>query len=59
MEKLMRFFKKDEEGVTAIEYSLIAALIGVAIVVTVMAVGGSVNEVFGNVSEILDDAITS
>ena len=54
----MRFFK-DEEGVTAIEYSLIAALIGVAIVVTVMAVGGSVNEVFGNVSEILDDAITS
>ena len=52
----MRFFK-DEEGVTAIEYSLIAALIGVAIVVTVMAVGGSVNAVFNNVSETLDGAL--
>ena len=57
MEKLMRFFKKDEEGVTAIEYSLIAALIGVAIVVTVMAVGGSVNDVFANVSTTLNSAL--
>ena len=57
MEKLMRFFKKDEEGVTAIEYSLIAALIGVAIVVTVMAVGGSVNDVFANVSTTLNGAL--
>ena len=58
MEKLMRFFKKDEEGVTAIEYSLIAALIAVAIVLMVMAVGDNVNYVFNNVAAILNDAVT-
>lgn len=34
----MRFFK-DEEGVTAIEYSLIAALIALVIVVAVTGIG--------------------
>ena len=38
MEKLMRFFK-DEEGVTAIEYGLIAALIAIVIVAAVTLVG--------------------
>jgi pilus assembly protein Flp/PilA len=36
MEKIKRFFK-EEEGVTAIEYGLIASLIAVAIIV---ALGG-------------------
>lgn len=36
-------FAKDEEGVTAIEYGLIAALIAVAIIVAVTAVGGNLN----------------
>ena len=57
MEKLMRFFKRDEEGVTAIEYSLIAALIAIVIVVVVTAVGGSVNDVFQNVSDVLSTAV--
>ena len=52
MEKLMRFFK-DEEGVTAIEYSLIAALIAIVIIVMVMATGESVSEVFSKVSSAL------
>ena len=54
MEKLMRFFKKDEEGVTAIEYSLIAALIAIVIIVMVTLVGDSVNNVFSLVASALN-----
>ena len=39
-------FINDEEGVTAIEYALIAAGIAIAIVATVYLVGGAVNEKF-------------
>ena len=56
MEKLMRFFKKDEEGVTAIEYSLIAALIAIVIIVMVTLAGESVSGLFSQVSSALDAA---
>lgn len=49
MEKLKRFFKS-EEGVTAIEYGLIAALIAVAIIVAVTAVGGGLSNTFNSVA---------
>jgi pilus assembly protein Flp/PilA len=49
MERIKKFFK-EEEGVTAIEYGLIAALIAIAIVVTVSAVGVQLNTVFSRVS---------
>lgn len=39
-------FAQDEEGVTAIEYGLIAALIAVAIIVAVTAVGANLTTVF-------------
>lgn len=42
-------FARDEEGVTAIEYGLIAALIAVVIVVAVTAVGTKLNTVFQSV----------
>lgn len=42
-----RFFK-DEEGVTAIEYGLIAALIAVAIIVGIGLVGTNLNTLFTN-----------
>ena len=41
MKTLFARFAKDESGVTAIEYGLIAALIGVVIIVGATAVGGS------------------
>ncbi|MBW2664172.1 MAG: Flp family type IVb pilin [Deltaproteobacteria bacterium] len=53
MEKLMRFFKRDEEGVTAIEYSLIAALIAIIIIIAVTITGQSVNNVFEAVANAL------
>jgi len=49
MEKLKKFFK-EEDGVTAIEYGLIAALIAVAIIVAVTAVGTGLNNTFTKVS---------
>jgi len=48
-----RRFLRDEEGVTAIEYGLIAALIAVAIIIAVTAVGTNLNTVFNNVANAL------
>ena len=55
MKKLMRFLK-DEEGVTAIEYALIAALIAVVIIVAVTAAGGSLKSTFETVQSALETA---
>jgi pilus assembly protein Flp/PilA len=52
MKKLMRFLK-EEDGVTAIEYGLIAALIAVAIIVAVTAVGTDLNSTFNAVATAL------
>jgi pilus assembly protein Flp/PilA len=49
METLMRFLK-DEEGVTAIEYGLIAALIAVAIIAAVETVGGNLGGTFDSIA---------
>lgn len=48
-----RKFLRDEEGVTAIEYALIAALIAVAIIVTVSAVGTQLNNTFQKIANCL------
>lgn len=49
-------FLKDESGATAIEYGLIAALIAVAIIGGVTALGNSANATFNTVSDSLDTA---
>ena len=49
MEKLFKFFK-DEEGASAVEYGLLVALIAIAIIVTVTAVGTKLNSTFTSVS---------
>jgi pilus assembly protein Flp/PilA len=49
MQKLWKLLK-EEEGVTAIEYGLIAALIAVAIITTVSAVGSGLNTTFTSVA---------
>ena len=50
MKKLMRFFK-DEDGVTAVEYGIMVALVAMAIVVTVTSMGGSLNTLFTKVND--------
>jgi pilus assembly protein Flp/PilA len=43
---LMARIRRDEEGATAIEYGLLAALISVAIIVAVIAVGDQLFNTF-------------
>ena len=45
-----RQFLQDEEGVTAIEYGLIAALIAVVIIVGAGAVGTNLNALFNRIA---------
>ena len=52
MKSFMKFLK-DEEGVTAIEYGLIAALIAVVIVVAVKSVGTNLVTLFNKVAACL------
>jgi pilus assembly protein Flp/PilA len=49
MEKMIRFFK-DEEGATAVEYGLIAALIAVVIIGAVTALGTNIRDAFQSVA---------
>lgn len=46
----IRKFVKNSKGATAIEYGLIAALIAVAAVSAMGALGGKLNSTFNNVS---------
>ena len=50
---LMFHLLKDEKGATAIEYGLIAALISVAIITAVTAVGTNLNSTFNSVASAL------
>ncbi len=49
----MTYLVKDEEGVTAIEYGLIAFLIAVVIIAAVTAVGTALQGVFNSIAAAL------
>ncbi len=53
MKQLMHRFFKEEAGVTAIEYGLIAGLIAVAIATTVGTVGTDLSALFSTIARIL------
>ena len=46
MLKLIKRFLKEEDGVTAIEYGLIAGLIAVVIILVLVTVGTELNRIF-------------
>ena len=50
-------FVREENGVTAIEYGLIAALIAVAIITALTLLGQSLSANFGEIQTAVDDAI--
>jgi pilus assembly protein Flp/PilA len=52
----LRVFAKDESGATAIEYGLIAALVAVAAIVGMQALGTQLNGIFNTVAGQLEDA---
>ncbi|GJL93898.1 MAG: pilus assembly protein [Hyphococcus sp.] len=49
MKTLIKRFSADEDGATAIEYGLIAALIAVAIIAAVQSVGTTLSETFSEI----------
>lgn len=49
----------DESGATAIEYGLIAALVSVAAIAALTAMGSSLDSMFTSVSNKLNDAVNS
>ena len=51
MTNLLKRFKNDESGATAIEYGLIAALIALAIVAGAGALGTGLDEQFDNIAK--------
>ena len=53
MKKMIADFLSDEEGATAIEYGLIAALIGVAVIAAVRAVGTNLSRTFSSIESAL------
>lgn len=58
MRNLLHRFIRQDDGATAIEYGLIAALIAVAIVAALLLLGPQLATVFGTVSTSLGTAAT-
>ena len=56
--QFIRSLIRDESGATAIEYGLIAALVSVAAIAALSAMGDSLDSMFTKVSTELDNATT-
>jgi pilus assembly protein Flp/PilA len=59
MLKLFGRFFSDESGATAIEYGLIAALVSVAAILALTALGTELSNIFNTVKSTLEDAQAS
>ena len=55
---MLQKFLQDESGATAIEYGLLAALIAVAAITALQAVGNELSTTFSTVSTTLGDSNT-
>ena len=55
---IFRQFADDESGATAIEYGLIAALVSVAAITALNAMGSSLNTMFTSVASTLNAAVS-
>ena len=55
LDTLVKFYN-DESGATAIEYGLIAALVSVAAIGALTAMGTSLRDMFQTVADALDNA---
>jgi pilus assembly protein Flp/PilA len=59
MRRIIALVMKNKAGATAIEYGLIAALVSVAAIGALEAMGGSLNQMFGTVDTELQDAVAA
>ncbi|ALX16769.1 pilus assembly protein [Burkholderia cepacia JBK9] len=53
------WFVEDQDGVTAIEYGLIAALIAIGIIAALTTVGTDLKTVFSTVADDLDSVVAA
>lgn len=53
---MVKTFLKCEDGATAIEYGLIAALIAVAVIAAIQAVGETLSDTFGEIDDGLQNS---
>ncbi len=59
MRKLLKKLRADDEGATAIEYGLIAALVAIALIAALGNVGDALSDIFGTVETQVDTANTN
>lgn len=59
MTKILSRFLTDESGATAIEYGLIAAIVGVGIIVGLGNLKDGLNTVFGDIQDKLEEGTGS
>ncbi len=57
MTKFLTKLRRNEEGATAIEYGLIAALVAIGLITALGALGGSLSTIFGEASTTLDTSV--
>lgn len=57
MKKFLRALKRDERGVSAIEYAILAGIIVVVVAGAVVGFGDQIGELFGNASDSLDTVV--
>lgn len=55
MKNMIMSFINDESGATMVEYAILVALIAVAVIATVVILGGQINTAFQNVVTCLQD----
>jgi len=55
MSRIVTRFWQDDSGATAIEYGLIAAIIGLGIITSVQMIPEALNGMFGRVVEAFDE----
>jgi pilus assembly protein Flp/PilA len=58
LNRVVFYLTQKQRGATAVEYALIVALIALAIVVGVTAVGGGLNTAFNNISTQIQSAFS-
>lgn len=57
MRKLMMALKRDERGVSALEYAILAGIIVVVVAGALLTFGGSIDELFGRAQSGLNEAL--
>ena len=56
MLKLINKFRKEEDGASLIEYSLLVGLISIAVIVAITAISGNLKTIWNNTSNAVNSA---